>query len=547
MRAALDLLRRERDFRRVYLGSLISLAGDWFALVPLVTLLATLTGGGLLGGLVLAVDTLAFALVSPYGGVLADRLDRRVLMVGADLFSAAVTLLLLAVHSEGTAWIALPAVAGIAFAKGIFTPASTAALPNLVDPPDLQTANVLNGAAWGSMLAVGAAAGGLLAALTSPRVCFAVDAVSFIVSALLTGLTRRSMQVGRPRGRPSLWADLAEAAAYARREPRVRTLLFAKTGPALGNGSLTLFPLYATQIFGVGAVGTGLMYAARGLGALAWPLAFGRRLRTPARLAGTLAGAMVLFGATYVGVAVAPFFPLLLVLLVVAHMGGGANWTLSTYALQLVVPDEVRGRIFSADVTFATRHRGQPGACRCPVGARAASGADRRLRSGDPDLRRRLVDSGPADRGGDVGRAGSCAAEGGGSRGGLTARATGREHPMWAGCCSDRWSTSILDREQFAFPGLEHTLATSRRRQASTTAPPFLSAQSPSLSRAALRSGVGSVSRNPGKSTGRPPCTVPRGFPPAVGGRSARRGSPVVQTPAVRRPGVTVDAGKDLH
>lgn len=354
MRAALDLLRREPDFRRVYLGSLISLAGDWFALVPLVTLLATLTGGGFLGGLVLAVDTLAFALVSPYGGVLADRLDRRALMVGADLFSAGVALLLLAVHSVGTAWVALVAVAGIAVAKAFFVPASTAALPNLVDARDLETANVLTGAAWGSMLALGAAAGGLLAALTSPRVCFVVDAVSFLVSAGLTGFTRRSMQVARPRRRTRLRSDLAEAAAYARHEPRVRTLLFAKSGPALGNGSLTLFPLYATQIFGVGAVGSGLMYAARGLGALVWPLAFGRRLRAPSLLAGTLAGAMVLFGAAYLGVAAAPVFPLMLGLLVVAHMGGGANWTLSTYALQLVVPDEIRGRVFSADVTFAT-------------------------------------------------------------------------------------------------------------------------------------------------------------------------------------------------
>lgn len=354
MRGALDLLRRERDFRRVYLGSLISLGGDWFALVPLVTLLATLTGGGLVGGLVLAVDTLAFSLVSPYGGALADRLDRRKLMVGADLVSAAVTVLLLAVHSVSTAWVALVAVAGIAVAKAFFVPASTAALPNLVDVRDLETANVLNGAAWGSMLAVGAAAGGLLAAATSPRVCFIVDAASFLVSAALTGATRRSMQQARPARRTRLRSDLAEAAAYARHEPRVRSLLFAKTGPALGNGSLTLFPLYATSIFGVGAVGSGLMYAARGLGALSWPLLFGRRTRSPARLAGTLAAAMVLFGAVYLGVAVAPVFPLMLVLLVVAHMGGGANWTLSTYALQLVVPDAIRGRIFSADVTFAT-------------------------------------------------------------------------------------------------------------------------------------------------------------------------------------------------
>lgn len=350
----LHLLRRERDFRRVFLASLVSGAGDWFALVPLVTVLARLTGGGFAGGLVLAVDTLGFAIASLYGGVLADRYDRRRLMVAMDALSAVVALLLLAVHSTATVWLAVVAVGGLALAKGVFAPASTAAVPNLVRSEDLVAANVLSGAAWGSMLAVGAAAGGLLAAATGPRVCFALDAVSFAVSAALIARTRTPLQQERTAAAAGVWPALREATAYAWRDLRVRTLVVAKTGVGLGNGSLALFPLYATSAFGVGAVGTGLLYAARGFGALAWPLAVPHRLRTPARLPLVLAASMAVFGVGYLGVAVAPVFPLALALVAVAHLGGGANWTLSSYGLQVAVPDAMRGRVFSADQMLAT-------------------------------------------------------------------------------------------------------------------------------------------------------------------------------------------------
>ncbi|MHB8961361.1 MAG: MFS transporter, partial [Candidatus Limnocylindrales bacterium] len=77
MKPYLDLLRREKDFRRTYLGQLIALGGDWFAIVPLLILLPSLTGSGVWGAMVLAVDTLVFALVGPYAGTVVDRLDRR--------------------------------------------------------------------------------------------------------------------------------------------------------------------------------------------------------------------------------------------------------------------------------------------------------------------------------------------------------------------------------------------------------------------------------------------------------------------------------------
>ena len=111
MRPYLDLLRRERDFRRLFAAQLIALGGDWFAVVPLLVLLPELTGSGLWGALVLTADTAAFALVSPYAGTVVDRLDRRRVLVVANAVSGVAALLLLLVDSRSTAWVALLGIA----------------------------------------------------------------------------------------------------------------------------------------------------------------------------------------------------------------------------------------------------------------------------------------------------------------------------------------------------------------------------------------------------------------------------------------------------
>lgn len=355
MTGYLSLLRRNRDFRRAYLATLVSLGGDWFAGIPLLALLAQETGSGLWGGLVLATDTAVFALASPYAGVAADRFDRRRIMIFANAVSAVLVLLLLLV-AAGTLWVALVAVGGIAFLKAFATSAASAALPNLVDPDDLPVANVLVGASWGTMLALGAAAGGVLAGLVGERACFVADSASLLVSACLIALVTRPFQQRREARHetPSLRRDLRESAAYVRGNRLVLALLTCKSGVGLGNGPLVLFPVLAVGVFGVGAVGTGLFYAARGLGALVGPVLLRRLAGDDAARLLLQAVTMAVFGAGYVAFGAAPSFAAALLLVMVAHLGGGANWTLSSYGLQIAVPDRLRGRVFSVDLALTT-------------------------------------------------------------------------------------------------------------------------------------------------------------------------------------------------
>ncbi|RZU49957.1 putative MFS family arabinose efflux permease [Krasilnikovia cinnamomea] len=354
MASSLSVLTRNRDFRRLFGAELVVFGSDWFVMVPLLVLLPQLTGSGVWGALVLAADTGINALLLPYTGTVADRIDRRVILVAANLAALASMLLLFAVRSAATAPLALVAVGAMAVAKAFYSPAASAALPNVVDPDDLAAANAVAGSAWGTMTIVGASLGGVFSTAFGPYVSFAVAAVSLALAAVLTALIRRPLQAPREAGPPPrAWPALVEALRYIGARPRIRALVTVKSAVGLGNGVLTVFPLLAA-LYGAGPLGTGLLFAVRGAGALVGPLLMRRVLGHRSWLLPGLALSMSLYGLGYLGVAVAPWFWLVLVLVFVAHFAGGTNWVLSNYALQGEVPDRLRGRVFATDMMLAT-------------------------------------------------------------------------------------------------------------------------------------------------------------------------------------------------
>ncbi len=355
MASPLAVLTTQRDFRRLFAAELVMFGGDWFVMIPLLGLLQRLTGGGLLGGLMLAADTGVNALLLPYAGTIADRIDRKKILVTANLSAVGAVLLLFGVRDPGTAWLGPVAVGALAVAKAFYSPAAQAAVPNLVPPEDLSAATAVAGAAWGTMTVVGASLGGVLAVLLSPYTCFLVTAVTLLVAAYLAGSVRRPMQAARePTGRPApTFVAIRESLRYIGAQPRVRVLVTVKSAVGLGNGVLAVYPVLAL-LYKVGGVGTGLLFAVRGAGALIGPLLLRSVLRRPNRLLPGLAVSMAVYGAAYLGVAAAPWFPLVLVLIMVAHVAGGGNWSMSNLALQQEVPDALRGRVFSADLMLAT-------------------------------------------------------------------------------------------------------------------------------------------------------------------------------------------------
>ena len=355
MATPFSVLTRNRDFRRLFAAELVVFGSDWFVMVPLLVLLPELTGSGVWGALVLAADTGITALLLPFTGTLADRFDRRKIMIAANLAAVGAASLLFLVRSAATAPLALVAIGAIAVAKAFYSPAATAALPNVVDREDLAAANAVSGSVWGTMTIVGASLGGLVSSVFGPYVSFGVTVVCLLLGALATALIRRPLQAPRMAGEAPAhpWHALVEGMRYIGARPSIRALVTVKSAVGLGNGVLTVFPLLA-GLYGVGALGAGLLFALRGAGALVGPLVMAPVLRRPSWLLPGLALSMGLYGVGYLGVALSPWFWLVATLVFVAHFAGGTNWVLSNYALQGEVPDRLRGRVFATDMMLAT-------------------------------------------------------------------------------------------------------------------------------------------------------------------------------------------------
>lgn len=358
----IHLLRRNGDFRAVFLAQIVSFCGDWFATVAMLGLVIDRTGSDVAASAVFVVQTLPAFLLSPLAGPAADRWDRRRLMIGVSLLQAvAAGLFLLAFHGPvAFAFVAQGLISGLG---AFFAPASQAALPNLVDAEDLKLATVMMSSTWGAMLAIGAAVGGIFTLAFGREAAFVADGASFLLAAVLIAGVRRPTQVAtaeRPHGRLRPLADTVETVRYARTNPLVAALLSSKLGFGLGAGTLGMLALLATGPFHSGDGGTGLLLGARGIGVVTGPFVANRLLARRAdrpMMSGillTCGTAGLVYATGYLVVGTAPVLAVAAVGALIAHLGGGAQWALSTYGLQAAVPDYIRGRVFAADFALVT-------------------------------------------------------------------------------------------------------------------------------------------------------------------------------------------------
>jgi predicted MFS family arabinose efflux permease len=282
-------------------------------------------------------------------------------MVAVDLARVPVALLFITARGPETLWIAFVAVVLLAVGASVFEPTSSAALPNVVEPDDLAVANVLIGAAWGTMLAVGAGLGGAVAVLFGRDAAFIGNAASFAISALLIVGIRVPLQqprdpadVGRG-GAMGVGDALVTAVRFARGRRTVSAFLLSKTTFGVGMGVVALLAVFGRTVFAAGDAGIGLLFAARGLGALIGPFLIRPLVGSDdAGLIRAIGGSILLAAVCYAIFPLAPTIWLAAVLVFAAHCGGGTQWTLSTLGLQRSVPDAVRGRVFSVDYGLVT-------------------------------------------------------------------------------------------------------------------------------------------------------------------------------------------------
>jgi MFS family permease len=270
------VLRNEPRFRLLFTGQLLSVLGDRVTMLVLPFAVLSV-GGGPVGVVVVSVaQFLPFVLLALPAGVLADRLDRRRIMVASDAVRFAVQLVAGVLLLTGHAGVPLLVVLAVVFgaADAFFQPAITGLVPSTVSPADLQPANALRGLTHSFGSIAGPAIGGVLIALVGPGGSFLFDAVTFAVSAVTLLLLRVPRAAAVPaHERPHFLADLAAGAASVRSRPWILAFLAAGSAytvlvlPAI----FVLGPVLSGERFG-GATGWAVITAAFGVGSLAGDL-----------------------------------------------------------------------------------------------------------------------------------------------------------------------------------------------------------------------------------------------------------------------------------
>ncbi|GGM81895.1 MFS transporter [Dactylosporangium sucinum] len=349
---ALLIPLRGRDFRLLWTGMSTSLIGDGILLVALAWQVYALSGAPA------AMSVVGFALSLPqvvtllFGGVVSDRFDRRKIMLGTDLVRGAVLTVLAALSLTGglQLWHVVGLVAVYGAASGFFGPAFDSLVPQIVPAKDLVQANALDQFVRpAAMQMAGPSLGGILIAVGGSGLAFAVDAVTFAVSALCLLLMRSVPSI--PEDEPSsVWADFKEGMSFVRRNVWLWGTFVAATFAYLlfiGPTEVLLPFVVKNELHGT-AGDLGLVLASGGIGAIAAALVVGQR-GVPRQymvfiyLTWTLATLAV---AGY-GVATASWHLAIACALVNGlEAAGTIAWAT---AKQRLVPEELMGRVSSVD------------------------------------------------------------------------------------------------------------------------------------------------------------------------------------------------------
>jgi MFS family permease len=337
--------------------------GDWFNLIASTALIAELTDSGLAVGGLFVVRMLAPFLVSPLAGVAADRYNRKHLLILTDIGRAITVLGFLMVRDAQHVWLLYTLTAIQLGMSGFFFPARNAILPDIVSRRELGAANALSSATWSVMLAFGAALGGVVAGGWGIYPAFVIDALTFVISAVVLSRINYAPAPVVATSDGVLSATVrqyAEGLGYLRRHSDVLVIALHKAATALvASGPLQVIQVVlAEQEFVIGeggGIGLGLMYAVTGVGTGVGPI-LARRFTgdrdRPLRIAIVVSYAFTALGL----VMMVPLssFALVLVGILMRAAGGGIGWVFSTQLLLGLVPNTVRGRVFSTEFALFT-------------------------------------------------------------------------------------------------------------------------------------------------------------------------------------------------
>jgi MFS family permease len=350
-----------RNFRLYFTGQIVSVSGAWMQRVAQSWLVLELTGSGTAVGGVTALQFLPLLLAAPFGGVVADRVDKRRLLLLTQSLSGvtAATLGILVLTDRVELWM----VYALAFALGMVgsfdNPARQSFVMEMVGRGRIVNAVALNSVMVNAARVFGPALAGVLIVTVGIAMCFILNAVSYLALLAALGLMR-TQELESAARQQRRRGQLVEGFRYVAKHPLLRTVLLmtAVVGVFSYEFEVSL-PLLARFTFGGGADMFGLMFTAMGVGAVVGGLHTAVRVRRTPVAAARIAA---VFG---LAIAVVAFAPALWVALPALAIAGGAGTSLLAFGnalLQMHAKNEMRGRVLAlrAVAFLGTRPLGAP-------------------------------------------------------------------------------------------------------------------------------------------------------------------------------------------
>jgi MFS family permease len=334
------------NYRRYISGQAISLIGTWMQMAAQSWLVLTLTGSSTELGLIVALQTLPVLLLGPYGGVVADRVDKRRLMIALQGAMAvqAVVLAVLTLSGSVRFWEIGVLALALGLNNAFENPARQSFMLEMIGPERLRNAVSLNSVLVNVARTIGPAVAGIMIATVGEGWCFLFNAVSFVaVIASLVTLDLGAITPSKPSGHHP--GQLREGLAYVRRTPELAMplVMMALVG-ALAYEFQVSLPVMASRGLHVGATGYGFMTAAMGAGAVVGGLFVAARGRTGLP---TLIGASAAFGVLLALAALAPNLPTELLALALTGAASISFMSTGNSTLQLAAAPGMRGRVMS--------------------------------------------------------------------------------------------------------------------------------------------------------------------------------------------------------
>jgi len=339
---------QHRNFQLYFGGQLISVAGTWMQIIAQGWLVYQLSHSELTLGIVGFASAIPALLVSPWGGVVVDRVPKRSLLVITQTSAMLLAFILAALTFTGVAqvWHVVLLAAGLGLVNAFDGPGRQAFVVEMVGREDLTNAIALNSMVFNGARVIGPAIAGVLLATVGSAWCFLINGLTFL--AVIAGLVAMHLPPHTPKGKAaSPWNELTSGLRHVFvHTDQFALLLLALIFAVFGMSYSTLLPAFIDQMLHRGAAGFGVINAATGLGAVMGALVvarsggFGRRGRWLTRA--SLAFPIILFVFAYM-----PFFYPSLVLAFGLGVAFMLQFTLINTLLQLRVADEMRGRVLS--------------------------------------------------------------------------------------------------------------------------------------------------------------------------------------------------------